>query len=84
MYKALTEHFTLVHPLILSPNPFPFMTGIVNREKEGNRKAGSERGVQWERKQTKSHRRWDKFLRINEQAEAVEVKRKSRRSRKKL
>lgn len=73
MYKALTEHFTVVHPLLLSPNPFPFMTEIVNREKEGNRKAGRERGVQW-----------DKFLRINEQAEAVEVKRLKNRSGKKL
>lgn len=56
---ALTVDFIDVHPLKQSANPLPFRNKIVDsRQKEGNTKTGSERGVQWERKQTKSHRHW--------------------------
>lgn len=75
MFTALTEQFTDAHPLKLSSNPLPLTNKMVNRQKEGNKKAvrcpvkGQE-----ERKQKVTDAGCNKFLRINEQAESVEVR----------
>lgn len=75
MFMALTEQFTDTHPLKLSSNPLPLTNKMVNRQIEGNKKAvrcpvkGQE-----ERKQKVTDAGCNKFLRINEQAESVEVR----------
>lgn len=89
MYMASTEHFTDTRPLRPSSNPLPFMTKIVNRPKKKATKRKAARcpvrcPVGEEHRQRGTDAGCNKFLRINEQAGAVEVKRTENRSRRKL
>lgn len=59
MYATLTERFADKRPLKPASSPLLFKNKNRSIDKKGgDRKAGSERGVQWERKQVKSHIQW--------------------------